>query len=260
MGMEGESGLLTLLEEFSSREGLAVLLHVFSENKQVGNVLLSEEGLLHGDDLSPDLYFKLENYLTSKVNEFSGLGVFEFSLEYKEMTVRVIGESLETAHRLLIFGAGHVGQAVAMMGAIAGYDVMVVDDRAEFLTEERFPDRMIQLVEGKYDRIRSDIKITKNTAVVIVTRGHQYDEICLEQVLETGVRYIGMIGSRRRVLSIFNRLEARGISRSALESVHAPIGVKIGAVSPQEIAVAILAEIISVMNGYTLDQTSGRRG
>ena len=188
-----------------------------------------------------------------------GLRVFEFSFDYQELTIRVVGELLEAPPQLLVFGAGHVGQAVAAIGALVGYDVTVVDDRVEFVIRERLPNKAIKLVVGKYGTIKSDIKITRNTAVVIVTRGHQYDEICLEQVLERGARYIGMIGSQRRVLSIFRRLESAGVSKSSLQSVHAPIGLKIGAVSPQEIAVAILAEIIAVMNGHTMDHTLERR-
>lgn len=235
------------------------MLHVFLGDKRIGNAILSGGQVVSGGDLSLELCKGIQSYIDNRLTDLSGLRVFEFSLEYEELVVGVIGEMLEPPPQLLVFGAGHVGQAVAIIGALVGYDVTVVDDRAEFLTRERLPNKTINLVEGKYDRVKSDIRITKNTAVVIVTRGHQYDEICLEQVLEAEPRYVGMIGSRRRVFNIFKRLERSGVSKSILQSVHAPIGLKISAVSPQEIAVAILAEIISVMNKRILDHRLERR-
>jgi xanthine dehydrogenase accessory factor len=252
--------LLTLLEETNTSGEPAVMLHVFCGEKRIGKALLCGDYMVPSGDLSIDLCNSLQSQVKDRLAELSNLGLFEFSLDCREQAVKVVGELLEAPPQLLIFGAGHVGQAVGMIGALIGYDVTVLDDRVEFVTRERFPNKAIKLVEGKYGRIRSDIKITKNTAVVIVTRGHQYDEICLEQVLETGARYIGMIGSRRRVLSIFKRLESSGINRSVLQNIHAPIGLKIGAVTPQEIAVAILAEIITVMSGNTMEHTLERRG
>jgi xanthine dehydrogenase accessory factor len=92
------------------------------------------------------------------------------------------------------------------------------------------------------------VEISTNTAVVIVTRGHQYDELCLKNVIASSASYIGMIGSRKRVLSVFKKLAGEGVSESALKRVHAPIGLSIGARSPQEIGVAIVAEIINNAN------------
>jgi xanthine/CO dehydrogenase XdhC/CoxF family maturation factor len=236
-----------------------MVLHVFSGDKRIGKAIFSRGQVVPSGDMSLELCKPLQSYINNRLTDLSGLRIFEFSLDYQELTVRVIGEMLEPPPQLIVFGAGHVGQAVAIIGALLGYDVTVIDDRVEFLTRERLPNKTIKPVEGKYDRVRSDIRITKNTAVVIVTRGHQYDEICLEQVLEAEPKYVGMIGSQRRVLNIFKRLESSGISESILQSVHAPIGLKISAVSPQEIAVAILAEIISVMNKRTLDYGLERR-
>jgi xanthine dehydrogenase accessory factor len=252
--------VLALLEESNTKGEAAVVLHVFSGEKRIGKAIKSGKRVMLSDGLSRGLCASLQRQVNNRLTELSGLRVFEFSFDYRELAIRVVGELLEVPPQLLIFGAGHVGQAVAMIGALVGYDVTVVDDRAEFLRRERLPNKAIKLVEGKYSAIESDIKITKNTAVVIVTRGHQYDEVCLEQVLERGAKYIGMIGSRRRVLSIFKRLESSGVSSAVLQRVHAPIGLKIGAESPQEIAVAIIAEIITVLNSHVEDHTSERRG
>ena len=240
---------LTILEGSSNDGERTVILRVFSVDKELCKVIVSGGEVVGGDDLSSELCELIKDFLESKKHEIALMKVFEFALGQAQIGLRVVGESLESSAQLYVFGAGHVGQAVAAIGALVGYNVIVVDDRGEFLGRERFPNVSIRLVKEKYDRISASMWIPSNSAVVIVTRGHQYDEICLEQILKTEARYIGMIGSRRRVLSIFDRLLARGVRGEALKRVHAPIGIKIGAVSPQEIAVAIIAEVISVMNG-----------
>jgi xanthine/CO dehydrogenase XdhC/CoxF family maturation factor len=155
---------------------------------------------------------------------------------------------------LVIFGAGHVGQAVALMGALVGYKVTVVDDREEFLSRSRFPDNRIEVIGSDFQTAARQLSLNRNTAVVIVTRGHQYDELCLSEVAGTNAGYIGMIGSKRRVISVMARLRERGIPASHLDAVHAPIGLRIGAKSPQEIAVAIVAEVIAAFNDANRSQ------
>jgi xanthine dehydrogenase accessory factor len=160
------------------------------------------------------------------------------------LAIEIIKPKLE----LLIFGAGHVGQAVALMGALIGYDVTVVDDREEFASRKRLPDSRIRLLVSDYASATGKLAISSGTVIVIVTRGHQYDELCLKSVITSAAAYIGMIGSRRRVLSVFKKLVSEGIAERDLQKVHAPIGLRIGARSPQEIAVSILAEIIAHVN------------
>jgi xanthine dehydrogenase accessory factor len=104
------------------------------------------------------------------------------------------------------------------------------------------------------------LTISSSTAVVIVTRGHQYDELCLKSVIRSSAAYIGMIGSRKRVLSVFKKLANEGVSERDLENVHAPIGLRIGARSPQEIAVSILAEIIDQVNNPDHQDKGERNG
>lgn len=162
--------------------------------------------------------------------------------------MEVIGEVIRPKRRLIVFGAGHVGQAVGLMGSLLGFNVVVVDDRPEFASRKRFPDARIELVIGDYYKVIESLNITKGTAIVIVTRGHQFDEVCLRGTVRSELDYLGMIGSKRRVLSIINKLEGEGYSKADFEKLHAPIGLRIGAGTPQEIAVAILAEIISHFN------------
>src|SRR5215813_1977690 len=174
--------------------------------------------------------------------------------------LRIAIEIVRPKIQLVIFGAGHVGQAVALMGALIGYDVIVIDDREEFASRRRLPDPRIELLVSDYASAASKVSISSSTAVVIVTRGHQYDEACLKSVLGSNAIYLGMIGSRRRVLSVFKKLESEGVSERELQRVHAPIGLKIGARSPQEIAVAILAEIIDHVNNPIREQKGERDG
>lgn len=162
--------------------------------------------------------------------------------------VRLAIEIVRPKFELMVFGAGHVGQAVALIGALTGYDVTVIDDREEFVSRGRLPDSRIHLLVSDYDSAAAKVNITASTAVVIVTRGHQYDEVCLKRVIGSKASYIGMIGSRKRVTSVFKKLAGEGVPQQALQRVHAPIGLRIGAVSPQEIGVSILAEIIAHLN------------
>jgi xanthine/CO dehydrogenase XdhC/CoxF family maturation factor len=169
-------------------------------------------------------------------------------IDEKGSRVTLVIEIIRPELELLIFGGGHVGQAVALIGALTGYRVTVVDDREEFASRQRLPDPAINLVVSDYGSASERVNISTNTAVVIVTRGHQYDELCLKNVIDSSANYIGMIGSRKRVLSVFKKLAGEGVSESALNRVHAPIGLSIGARSPQEIGVAIVAEIINHQN------------
>ena len=149
---------------------------------------------------------------------------------------------------LLICGAGHVGHATARLGVFLDYKVTLVDERAEFACRERVPEPAIELIARPFDEALRDFPVTAVTSIVIVTRGHAQDETCLREVLRSRAGYIGMIGSKRRVGGIFERLLRDGFTREETERVHAPIGLRIGARTPEEIAVAILAEIIAVRN------------
>jgi xanthine dehydrogenase accessory factor len=162
--------------------------------------------------------------------------------------LKIAIEAIRPKARVVIFGGGHVGHALATMSMLAGYGVLVIDDREAFASRERLPDTRIDLLVAPFPEAARNVEITTNTAIVIVTRGHQHDEVCLKAVANSNARYIGMIGSRRRVISVFKKLVENGIPQAKLDRVHAPIGLRIGARSPQEIAVAILGEIIQTFN------------
>lgn len=157
-------------------------------------------------------------------------------------------ERVTDRRSLLVFGAGHVGRSVALMGAMLGMDVCLIDDREDFLRGDAVPAQGIQVLCVGFEAIGDAVWMDEMSSVVIVTRGHQYDEVILKQLAGRRAGYIGMIGSRRRVEGIFRRLRVEGVEESFLRNVKAPIGLDIGAASPQEIAVSIHAEIINCFN------------
>ncbi|MEC9008256.1 MAG: XdhC family protein [Planctomycetota bacterium] len=149
--------------------------------------------------------------------------------------------------RLLIVGAGHVGQEVAKLAESVDFDVWVVDDRAEYCSPERFP-KARRLMVAPIDSALSGLEVDSNTFCVIVTRGHNHDEEALYHLVETPAAYVGMIGSRRKIKLIFEDLLGEGISRESLERVRAPLGFEIGSQSVPEIAVSIVAELVAARN------------
>jgi len=169
-----------------------------------------------------------------------------------DQDVKVVVERLSERRRLYVFGAGHVGRSVALMGEMLGLDVFLLDDRREFLEAEDIVNSRVKTRFVEFEQLGGDLCSGHNAAVVIVTRGHQSDEVILRQVSQYEVGYVGMIGSRRRVAGVFKRLREEGISDLFLSSVKAPIGLDIGAKSPQEIAVAVHAEIIKCFSGNDL--------
>jgi len=147
---------------------------------------------------------------------------------------------------LLIAGGGHIAVPLAQMAALLDFRVVVLDDRPSFANQARFP-MADQVICGLFEPTLRQFPIDGDTYVVIITRGHQHDVECLLAVLDTPAAYIGMIGSRRRVRGVFELLEReRGIEPARLRRVRSPIGLAIGAVTPAEIAVSILAEVVAV--------------
>ncbi|HWG58726.1 MAG TPA: XdhC/CoxI family protein [Candidatus Acidoferrales bacterium] len=145
---------------------------------------------------------------------------------------------------LYLFGGGHISTALARIAGQAGFAIGVVDDRAAFANAERFP--MAAEIHTAYEDGFAKIRPGAASYIVIVTRGHKDDMRCLAWALTTEARYIGMIGSKRKVLSVYKALEKEGFSAAQFERVHAPVGLEIGALTPDEIAVSIAAELIAI--------------
>ena len=143
-----------------------------------------------------------------------------------------------------IFGAGHVSQKLASLTGMVGFRTVVLDDRVEFANQTRFPGANEIIVLKDNQKAFEEIDLDPESYIVIVTRGHLHDQVILKQALKTNAVYIGMIGSKRKREEIYRSLEAEGISKASLAAVHSPIGLQIGAESPEEIAVSITAELI----------------
>jgi xanthine dehydrogenase accessory factor len=150
---------------------------------------------------------------------------------------------------VVIFGAGHIGQKLAPLTKLVGFNTVVLDDRAEFANRERFDSADEVLVVDSFDQALKDLDIDGDSYLVIVTRGHTHDKTVLSHALRSGAGYIGMIGSRRKRDAIYAALEMEGVSPGELQRVHCPIGLNIGAETPEEIAVCIVAELIQERAG-----------
>jgi xanthine dehydrogenase accessory factor len=143
-----------------------------------------------------------------------------------------------------LFGAGHVAQPTAHLAAMVGFQVWVLDDRKDYAHPERFPEAQRVKVLDSFERAFTDLAVTSDSYVIIFTHGHLHDKIVLAQALTTDAGYIGMIASRRKRNTIYDALRAEGVPQSQIDRVHSPIGIAIGAETPEEIAVSIVAEMI----------------
>ncbi len=159
-------------------------------------------------------------------------------------TLEVFIEPVLPISVLYLFGAGHVAHNVYQIARVAGFDVVVVDDRENYANRQRFPEAR-EILADDFDRAVAQLTPGEAAFIVIVTRGHRDDMRVLRWAVGTRAGYIGMIGSKRKVVSIYRELEKEGIPAAAFDRVHAPVGLDIGAVTPEEIAVAIVAEMIA---------------
>jgi len=159
-------------------------------------------------------------------------------------TLEVYLEPILPVPLLYLFGAGHVSHNVYKVARTAGFDVVVVDDRESYANAERYPDAR-EVIAEDFDQALARITPNENNYLVIVTRGHRDDMRILRWAVQTSARYIGMIGSKRKVLTIYKELEQEGIAQHLFDRVMAPVGLEIGAVTPEEIAVSIVAEMIA---------------
>jgi xanthine dehydrogenase accessory factor len=169
--------------------------------------------------------------------------------------MQVFIEPIEGTPVLCLFGAGHVAQPLARMAKACGFRVEVADDRVKFANADRFPEADAILVD-EWEKAAERMTLGRNTYAVVVTRGHKGDADALKAVLGRGLRFVGLLGSRPKVVHIFAALEEKGVAREALAAVHAPLGLEIGAQTPDEIAVSILAEMIAIRRG--VDPASSR--
>jgi xanthine dehydrogenase accessory factor len=179
------------------------------------------------------------------------------SLPGTECTVEVFFDVIPALRKVIIVGAGHLAIPLVRFAKILGFHITVIDDRVLYANRERFPDVDEVLVGDMAEALRG-IDITPQTYIVLITRGHQYDEPCLREVIHSQAKYIGMIGSKRRIKACFIRFrDEDGIPEELLKRVYAPIGLDIKAESPEEIALSIISEIVKVRRGGTAQSLAG---
>ena len=158
---------------------------------------------------------------------------------------RALYEHLRAAPRMVLFGAGHVSRPTAQLATLLGYRVVVVDDRPEWNSAERFPQPAERVLEP-YEDFLAGFDPKPTDALLIITRGHDFDQVVLEAVVRKEVAYLGMIGSRTKVHKAVQKLRSRGVDEAHIARLHAPVGLTLGALTPEEIAVAIAAELVAV--------------
>ena len=166
----------------------------------------------------------------------------------EEKSARILAQLFTGSPRLLIVGGGHVALALARVGEIVGFEIVVTDDRESFANEDRFPMATIIDVAEPSDAIPRLVGQAE-TFIVLVSRGHRLDEEGLRQAIKTEASYIGMIGSKRRTETVLRHMAEEGVRQELLDAVSTPIGLNIGAETPEEIAVSIVAEILMLRNG-----------
>ncbi len=230
----GSLELYSAIRHCRERREAGVLLTRFGDHG-FAKTLLCENGTTVGD--FPD-------YGTGKTDFFS------FDLPALADSGDLFVEPIRAISPLYIFGAGHISQHLSRMAKAVGFYVTVIDDRREFANTERFSDTD-SIIVGEFADTFCALEFTGHEYVVICTRSHEYDALVLENALKKETKYIGMIGSARKVRIIMDRMHAKGYDQRITAGVRAPIGIPINAETPQEIAVSIVAQLIQVKNAQS---------
>ena len=257
MNQEVFAALAQALEEGEPAALVTIVATTGSTPQRVGAKMLvfgdgRTVGTIGGGCYENDAFWKAREALTHRRPQ---VVKYELSDDFAQETGLICGgqmevyiEPVEPSPELYVIGAGHVGFHLARLAHDVGFRVHVVDDREKFASRERFPDAAEVVVEDIPAWI-ARTTLPPHVYVVIVTRGHTNDLEALRGLASRDLRYLGLIGSRAKVVRIYDALTEAGIPAQMLARVHAPIGLDIGAVTPQEIAVSILGEIIAVKHG-----------
>ncbi len=252
------AAVLRILEQ-GSVAALATLIEAANAATRVGAKLLISDrntsgrtaGSLGNEVLDRAVIGQAAAFLDSRTDMLLSQ-VREFAPALSDWSdAKILFERIQAEPRLVICGAGHVGASLARLANLMGYRTTLIDDREEFVTRQNFPEKNIELVPAEdWSRaVRTTVGNGHGVSVAIVTRGHSEDEQCLRAVIPIDVDYIGLIGSKRRTNIVLRRLSNDGFEAAKLERVHAPVGLDIGAVTPEEVALAIMAEIVAVRRG-----------
>lgn len=231
-----------LLAEVDDGRKCAMLTYLNFREDKSGSI--TEKILLTDEDIEKK-YYPLNDDTYEKIRLSLDTGKLEI-IKTEENNAILI-EPFISKPRLIIFGGGHVAKPVSEFAVRVGFSVTVIDDRLSFANKGRFPEAD-QVICESFEKSFERINFRKTDFVVIVTRGHRYDGVALREVLKHELNYIGMIGSKRRVRAMMEELANEGFDKDKLSSVNSPIGIDIGAVTPDEIAISIVAELINFKN------------
>lgn len=243
--MEQATILAALLAAIKRKETVALATIVKASGPFIHNlgqkVLFGESGPLMGafsvGDLVNNIYTDIAQSLAQGQHQ---------QFTYAKGALQIFVEVQQRPPKMLIVGAGHVAQPLAQLAKMIDFEVIILDDRPQYANKQRFPwaDRVIA---ASFTDTLKNWSIDNNTYIILVTRGHQHDVACLLEVINSPVKYIGMIGSKRRIKGVFDLLtKEQDISSEQLARIYAPIGLDIGAETPAEIAICIIAEIINL--------------
>ena len=244
-----EAALVTIVSaQGSTPQRVGAKMLVFADGRTIGTI--------GGGCYENDAFWKAKESIQSRKPQ---LVKYDLTDDFAEESGLICGgnmqvyiEPLEATPRLYVIGAGHVGYHLAKLAQTIGFSVHVLDDREKFASRERFPEAAEVVVDSIPDWLHH-ASLPTNAYVVVVTRGHTHDLDALRSLATRDLRYLGLIGSKAKVKRIYDALLAEGVPVECLQHVHAPVGLDIGAVSPEEIAVAILAELIAVRRGKIHD-------
>lgn len=245
-----------VIVQLLERGEIALVITKVSGPGSIGSKLLIQEngataGSLGDPALDSIVMDQAARFLSAR-EETRMFSVSDFAPDFPSAReTSVLFERLQPAPRLVVCGAGHVGASLARLAAFAGYQTTLIDDRTEFVKREQFPEKQIELMlaEDWNSAVRDAVGNGRGVSVAVVTRGHNEDEQCMHAVMRANPDYVGLIGSKRRTSIVIERLREAGIPDEQLRNIHAPIGLDIGAVTPEEVALAILAEIVAKRRG-----------
>jgi xanthine dehydrogenase accessory factor len=245
---------LTVLQEVvrvNNLGGAALLATVLDRDRWLfGNVpkaFLDRDGRRVGSILGEQ---EIEDALAARIDEIvrSGQPMIIPVSDDEGNRIEVFVEPISSTPVLYVFGGGHVSRQIVPLASRVGFNVVVMDDREDFAVPEDFPGAQ-QVLTCPFESVMETLPVDESSFLVIVTRGHMHDKMVLAQALKTEAGYVGMIGSDRKRRIIYEKLEEEGFTKKELSRVYSPIGLEIGADTPEEIAVSIVAELIKVRAG-----------
>ena len=222
--------------------GMATVVRSPNADLLGARFMLREDGSTQGSLGDP----KVEELALDAIRQVSNLGKNDTVLTSDGTELFV--EGFTTPPTLVLMGGGHIGKATSTLAATLGFRTYVVDDRPEFANPDRFPEAAGTII-APYSEGLAQVPINANTYIVVATRGHRQDDYALEAAIGTPATYVGLLGSKRKTLLIYRDLLEKGHSPEMLRSVRSPMGLDIGALTPEEIAVSIMSEIIMVRRG-----------